>query len=175
VLAKVALQGENTDVRTLGHGLILGSRSGPTTLPPVPAETRTVVESLAQLTLFADLTQPQLEAVAHTVGEELFAAGQRVLRQGMTGGGFFVILDGEARVSIDGEERATLGRGDFFGEVAALTGDAPTADVVATTLLRCLTVSGPELESFLLEHPRVMFRMLQAETRRLRAANLWLR
>jgi CRP-like cAMP-binding protein len=139
------------------------------------SETRTIAQSLAQLALFADLTQPQLEEVAHTVGEELFAEGQRVLRQGMSGGGLFIVVDGEARVVIDGEERARLGRGDFFGEIAALTGDAPTADVVAASLLRCLTVPGPELEPFLLEHPQVMYRMLQAEARRLRTANLWLR
>jgi CRP-like cAMP-binding protein len=137
----------------------------------VPTETRTVVEALAQLTLFADLTRPQLEEVAHTVGEEMFAEGQRVLRQGMRGGGFFIILEGAAQVMIDGEERARLARGDFFGEIAALTGAAPTADVVATTLLRCLTISGPEIEQFLLDHPRVMLRMLKAEARRLRSAN----
>jgi CRP-like cAMP-binding protein len=137
----------------------------------VPPETRTVVEALAQLTLFADLSQPQLEEVAHTVDEEMFAEGQRVLRRGMQGGGFFIILEGEAQVVIDGEERTRLARGDFFGEIAVLTGDAPTADVVATTLLRCLTISGPEIEPFLLEHPRVMLRMLKAEARRLRAAD----
>jgi CRP-like cAMP-binding protein len=139
----------------------------------VPPETRTVVDSLAQLALFADLSQPQLEEIAHTVGEEVFAEGQRVLRQGMSGGGFFIILDGEARVLIDGDDRARLTRGEFFGEVAALTGDAPTADVVAATLLRCLTVPTSELESFLFAHPRVMYRMLQAEARRVRSANLW--
>jgi CRP-like cAMP-binding protein len=137
----------------------------------VRTETRTVVEALAQLTLFADLTRPQLEEVAHTVGEEMFAEGQRVLRQGMRGGGFFIILEGEAQVMIDGEERARLARGDFFGEIAALTGAAPTADVVATTLLRCLTISGPEIEQFLLDHPQVMLRMLKAEAHRLRSAN----
>jgi CRP-like cAMP-binding protein len=136
----------------------------------VPTETRTVVEALAQLTLFADLTRPQLEEVAHTVGEEMFAEGQRVLRQGMQGGGFFIILEGEAQVMINGEERARLARGDFFGEIAALTGAAPTADVVATTLLRCLTISGPEIEQFLLDHPQVMLRMLKAEAHRLRSA-----
>jgi CPA1 family monovalent cation:H+ antiporter len=141
----------------------------------MPAETRNVVESLAQLTLFADLTQPRLEEVAHTVGEELFPEGQRVLRQGMSGGGLFIILEGEAEVVIDGDRRARLGRGDFFGEIAALTGDAPTADVVAATMLRCATVPGPELEAFLLDHPTVMFRMLKAEARRLRAANEWQR
>jgi len=137
----------------------------------VPTETRTVVDAPAQLTLVADLTRPQLEEVAHTVDEEMFAEGQRVLRQGMQGGGFFIILEGEAQVMIDGEERARLARGDFFGEIAALTGAAPTADVVATTLLRCLTLSGPEIEPFLLDHPRVMLRMLKAEARRVRSAN----
>jgi CRP-like cAMP-binding protein len=141
----------------------------------VAAETRSVVESLAQLTLFADLSQPRLEEVTHTVGEELFGEGQRVLRQGMSGGGLFIILEGEADIVIDGESRTRLGRGDFFGEIAALTGDSPSADVVAVTMLRCVTVPGPELEAFLLEHPTVMFRMLKAEARRLRAANEWQR
>jgi CRP-like cAMP-binding protein len=71
---------------------------------------------------------------------------------------------------IDGEERARLARGDFFGEIAALTGAAPIADVVATTLLRCLTISGPEIDQFLLDHPQVMLRMLKAEAHRLRSA-----
>src|SRR5512132_386856 len=92
-----------------------------------------LVDTLGRLTLFADFSRPQLEEVAHTVDEEMFAEGQRVLRQGMQGGGFFIILDGEAQIVIDGEERARLARGDFFGEIAALTGAAPTADVVATT------------------------------------------
>ena len=139
------------------------------------AQAPSVVETLAQLTLFADLNSPQLEEIAHAADEELFAEGQRVLRQGMSGGHFFVILEGEARIVIDGEERARLGRGEFFGEVAALTGDAPTADVVAASMLRCLSVPGVELEKFLLEHPRVMFRMLQAEARRVRTANEWQR
>jgi CRP-like cAMP-binding protein len=139
----------------------------------MPVETRPLAELLAQLTLFADLTQPQLEEVAHTVGEEVFGEGQRVLRQGISGGGFFVIVEGEARILIDGQERARLSRGDFFGEVVALTGDKPTADVVAASLLRCVTVPPSELQAFLLQHPRVMFRMLQAEARRVRAANLW--
>ena len=139
----------------------------------VEGEGQSLVESLAQLALFADLSHPQLEAAAHTFSEELFANGQRVLRQGLTGAGFYVILDGEARVLIDGAERARLGRGDFFGEISILTGGPPTADVVATTLLRCLVIPGPELEPFLVERPRVMFRMLQAEARRLRTAQAW--
>jgi CRP-like cAMP-binding protein len=126
------------------------------------------VERLAQLALFADLRWPELEAVVHTFEEEVFGPGQRVLRQGISGGAFYVIVEGEAVVVVDGQERARLGRGDFFGEISALTGGVPIADVRAETLLRCLSLAGPQLEAFLLERPTVMLRMLQAEARRLR-------
>jgi CRP-like cAMP-binding protein len=139
----------------------------------VDAPAATYVDALARLSLFADLTHPQLEALAHSFGEEVFAAGQRVIRQDVTGGGFYVILDGEASVVIDGRERARLTRGDFFGEISILTDEAPTADVIATTILRCLIVADNELKAFLLRQPTVMWRMLQIEARRLRAANVW--
>jgi CRP/FNR family cyclic AMP-dependent transcriptional regulator len=74
---------------------------------------------------------------------------------------------------IDGTERARLSRGDFFGEMSILTDEPPTADVVATSLLRCLIIPDNELKEFLLRQPSVMYRMLQIEARRLRAANVW--
>jgi CRP-like cAMP-binding protein len=132
-----------------------------------------IVDRLAQLALFADLSRPQLEAVAHTLEEQVFADGQRVLRQGLSGSAFYVVLEGEAAVVIDGTERARLGRGEFFGEISVLTGEVPSADVVAETPLRCFVVPGPDLEPLLLEHPRVMLRVLEAEARRVRAANRW--
>jgi CRP/FNR family transcriptional regulator, cyclic AMP receptor protein len=136
-----------------------------------PAEN--YVDALARLSLFADLTHPQLEVLAHSFEEEVFAAGQRVLRQDVTGGGVYVILDGEAHVVIDGTERARLTRGDFFGEISLLTDTQPTADVIAATVLRCLIIPDTEVKAFLLKQPTVMYRMLQVEARRLRAANAW--
>lgn len=137
------------------------------------ASTASYVEALARLSLFADLTHPQLEGLAHSFDEEVFAEGQRVIRQDVTGGGFYVILDGEAKVVIDGQERARLGRGDFFGELSLLTDEPPAADVIATSVLRCLLIPDNELKVFLLKQPSVMYRMLQIEARRLRAANVW--
>jgi CRP-like cAMP-binding protein len=126
-----------------------------------------LTESLAGLTLFADLRGPEIEAIADPEWERRFAAGERVLRKGFSGSGFYVILEGEAVVEIEGREPRNLRRGDFFGEVSTLLGSNPAADVVARTQLRCLEIPGPNLEGFLLEHPRVMFRMLQTVTRRL--------
>jgi CRP-like cAMP-binding protein len=132
-----------------------------------------MTDVLAGFALFADLTRPQLESVVHTLEEEWFAPGQRVLRQGFTGTGLYFIVDGEAAVEIDGTERARLGRGEFFGEVSVLLGDPPVADVVASGQLRCVVLPEPDVQPFLLAHPPVMFRMLQTQARRLRNANLW--
>lgn len=136
-------------------------------------DTDQVLDVLSGLSLFADLSRPELEEVAHTFEEEWFTAGQRILRQGFTGSGFYVIIDGEAKVSRDGGEIAQLSRGDFFGDISLLLGESPVADVVAIGSLHCIVLAGPALEEFLLAHPPVMFRMLQALARRLRGANQW--
>ena len=129
-----------------------------------------LVDALAGFTLFGDLTRPQLTGVVHLFEEVMFAEGERVLRQGLTGSGFFIVLSGEASVRVDGTERAKLTRGDFFGEASILLGDSPIADVVALSPLQCLVLPGPSLEKFLVAHPRVLYRMLVAQTRRLRSA-----
>lgn len=130
-----------------------------------------ILDALAGLALFSDLDRPQLKAVAHTLAEESFPGGQRILRQGFSGSGFFVILDGEVEVRVDGEAVATLGKGDFFGEISLLLGEPPVADIVARGPVRALQLAGPELREFLLLYPQVMYRMLQAVSRRLDRAN----
>jgi CRP-like cAMP-binding protein len=137
------------------------------------ASTDEIVDQIAGFALFADLTTPQLQRVAHTFEEQWYGDGERVLRQGLSGSAFHVILDGDANVIIDGQQRATLGKGDFFGEVSILLGEPPVADVVATRPLRCLVLAGPQVQGFLTDNPSVMFRMLQAQARRLRNANRW--
>jgi CRP-like cAMP-binding protein len=137
------------------------------------AGTDEIVDAIAGFALFADLTTPELQGVAHTFEERWFPEGERVLRQGLSGSGFHVILDGSCSIQVDGEERARLGRGEFFGEVSILLGEPPVADVVAVSPLRCIVLGGPAVEPFLVAHPRVMYRMLQASARRLRNANRW--
>src|SRR5205809_7496162 len=58
----------------------------------------------------------QLEAIAHSFDESVFQADERVLRHGLSGGNFYVILEGEARVVVGDQMLRTLGRRDFFGE-----------------------------------------------------------
>ncbi len=130
-----------------------------------------ILDALAGLALFSDLERPQLQAVAHTMSEESFPAGQRILRQGFSGAGFFIILDGEVTVRVDDEDVARLGKGDFFGEISLLLGEPPVADVMATGTVHALQLAGPDLQAFLLAYPTEMYRMLQAVSRRLDRAN----
>ena len=136
-------------------------------------DSQALVDTLGGLSLFADLTRPQIEQVAHKMSEETYPQGQRILRQGFTGSGFYVILDGEVAIRIDGEDRARLGKGDFFGEMSVLLGEPPVADVIALRPLHVLHLGGPDLEGFLRDHPSVMFRMLKTVAMRLRNASRW--
>jgi CRP-like cAMP-binding protein len=126
---------------------------------------------LGRLGLFADLTEAELRDVAAEVDEQSFPEGGWVLRQGRPGTGLFIIVEGEVGVVIDDDERATLSTGSFFGEVSVLLAEPTTADIVVRRPLRCLVIPPQRAEQFLVAHPRVMFRMLQTEARRLRTVD----
>ena len=132
-----------------------------------------VVNAIAGFTLFADLTGPQLEEVVHIFDEAWFGAGERVLRQGVSGSGFYIILEGTAAIRVNDVERSALKPGDYFGEISCLLGEVPVADIVAATALRCLVLPGAQLEGFLTAHPRVMYRLLQGEARKLKNTTKW--
>jgi CRP/FNR family transcriptional regulator, cyclic AMP receptor protein len=132
-----------------------------------------LVETLRRFNLFADLDRAQLEAIADPDSERSFASGERILRRGMSGSGFYVILDGEATVTLGDEQLNVLRSGDFFGEISTLLEEPLTADITATTPVRVLEIPAPKLEAFLLSYPRVMLRMLVTETRRLQEVLAW--
>ena len=130
-------------------------------------------ETLARVSLFADLDGPQLEELAHTLDEERFPSGSRAVHQGLPSGGLYVILDGRAAVVVDGTERAVLKPGDFFGEASILTGDLAIADVVAQGDLQCAVADSADVRPLLRRFPSIAIRMLEVGARRLRAATEW--
>ena len=132
-----------------------------------------LVDTLRRFNLFSDLDRAQLEAIADPDSERSFGAGERILRRGMSGSGFYVILDGEASVTLGGKELNRLRQGDFFGEISTLLDEPLTADVTAETPVRVLEIPGPRLEAFLLSYPKVMLRMLVTEARRLQEVLAW--
>lgn len=133
-----------------------------------------LADTIAGFALFADLTTPQREHVADVFGEQWFGDGEKVLRQGLSGSGLYIVLDGSAAIRIDGIDRATLRAGDYFGEISCLLGEPPTADIVAVGALRCLVLPSSQVEDFLKSNPTVMYRLLQGEARKVRTTTKWL-
>ncbi|HXO14814.1 MAG TPA: cyclic nucleotide-binding domain-containing protein [Steroidobacteraceae bacterium] len=127
-----------------------------------------VIPTLEKMPLFRDVSGRELRDVANRFDDATYLAGHGILTEGMTGPEFFIILDGTASVLIDDQVVATLGPGDFFGEVAALDGGPRTASVRAETQLRCVTLPVNGLRQFLLDHPVVAINLLPEIVRRFR-------
>jgi len=130
-----------------------------------------LVHSLAGLGIFRDFSTAEISAVAESLDTVTFREGQRIIRRGQDNTTFYLIVEGEAAVFIDDDQRGLLSRGSFFGEVSALLSEPATADVVTRSPLRCLAVPALELEAFFVSNPRIMFRVLQVEARRLQGAD----
>ncbi|MGH3012601.1 MAG: cyclic nucleotide-binding domain-containing protein [Gaiellaceae bacterium] len=120
------------------------------------------VDELKRVPLFSDLNQRQLRRLARSCKECDFRPGATVVRQGkMSGIGFFMIVDGEAAVSIDGTDVATLGPGDYFGELALISNEVRTATVTAVTALRCLVMMFWDFREFAKRNPDVSWKLLE--------------
>ncbi len=126
------------------------------------------VDVLRRVPLFAGLADRDLAPLADRFHERSFPEGAVVLEEDSAGTTFFVIADGDASVSVRGEVRATLGPGDYFGEMAVIDEGVRTASVTAATDLRTFFLTPWEFRPFVEEHPHVAWKLLQALARRLR-------
>jgi len=98
-------------------------------------------DALKALPLFADLASRDRELIARYVDEVRFAAGATLTSEGQSNHTFFVLADGEVDVSVAGEPRRTMRRGDFFGEISMQHRTPATATVVATTPVQAYVMS----------------------------------
>ena len=98
------------------------------------------LEILRSIEMFRPLAEPVLERMARNLGEVMLPAGSTVIREGDPGDLFYVIADGEVRVSIAGADVVTYGPGHFFGEIALLRDVPRQATVTAITDVRLLTL-----------------------------------
>jgi CRP-like cAMP-binding protein len=131
------------------------------------------VTELQSFPLLADLPSGDLRGIAEAFKEVFADEGDRILAQGSHRGGLGLILEGQAALRIDGEERARFGRGEFFGEVSAVLDVPVTGDVVALGPVRYIRLGSADVAPFLHAHPAVCYRLLQAEARRLRDPRRW--
>ncbi|BES94646.1 cgmp-dependent protein kinase [Nesidiocoris tenuis] len=112
------------------------------------------ISFLQSVQLLKNLNQNILSKIADCMQLEFYTGGHYIVRQGATGDTFYIISQGEVKVTqkvtVSGgeEELRTLGRGDYFGEQALLKEEHRTASVVALPPgVECLTL---DRESFIL-------------------------
>jgi CRP-like cAMP-binding protein len=117
---------------------------------------------LQKVPLFADLERKELEEIASAMKQRTFSAGQEIAVEGEGGVGFFVIEDGQAKVTVGGQDRRTLGPGDYFGEVALITRGARTATVTADTELKTYGMTFWDFRPLVEETPGIAWKLLQS-------------
>ncbi len=126
------------------------------------------LDLLASARLFDGVDAAGMARIAEIAIDVEFPAGHVIARQGDIGSGFFVITEGSARVTRDGRQIATLGPGDFFGELSVLDGRPRTAQVVATEATTCLALSTWDFETVVGEQPGIALAILRGLAGRLR-------
>jgi CRP-like cAMP-binding protein len=129
------------------------------------------VELLQKVPLFSDLDRRDLETLSRSFKERRFAAGDTVTAEGTGGVGFFVIGEGEAAVTVGGDERTTLKPGDHFGEVALIDEGARTATITAKTPLVCYGLTAWEFKPLVESNGAIAWKLLQTLAKRLRASD----
>jgi CRP/FNR family transcriptional regulator, cyclic AMP receptor protein len=153
----VGKSGSELSSAALARGLASQTATKRTTLD------RHGVALLETMPLFAGLSSRHLRRIAGLAEQVRFGAGRTVAQNGSRGTAFYVIIEGEVKVTAGYSNRAfaRLGPGDFFGELALLDGGPRTASVVAETPLVTIRIARSEFRTLLKSEPDVALKILE--------------
>jgi CRP/FNR family transcriptional regulator, cyclic AMP receptor protein len=127
----------------------------------------TKVQALKGVPLFEDLSRKELVQLERICEDLEVEPGRILCKEGQTGQEFFVIVDGTVQVTRRGRRVATLGGGDFVGEIALVTELPRTATVPAETPVRLFVLTRREFHAVLDNNAKVERKVLRALARRL--------
>jgi CRP-like cAMP-binding protein len=125
---------------------------------------------LQRVPLFSDLQRRDLERIGSSMKERRFEPDDTLTVEGRGGVGFFVIEEGYARVSVHDEERARLGPGDYFGEIALISEGSRTATITAETPIKAWGMTMWDFRPLVEGNAEISWKMLQAMAKQLHAA-----
>jgi CRP/FNR family transcriptional regulator, cyclic AMP receptor protein len=126
-------------------------------------------ESLRRVPLFAGLDRKELELLGKLAKEQRYEPGATIVRSGASGHGLYIIKEGKVAVVRDGQKVASMGPGQFFGEISVLDGGPRTAEVKAETDTVCLTLISWEIKPLLMDNAAITYKMLLEMAKRLRS------
>ena len=118
-----------------------------------------IVERLAHIDVLSPLPAKALAAIAGAARAHVYSRGETIIRRGSEGSSMFIVHDGSVSVRVADQqverEIARLGAGDFFGEMALLTGETRAADVVALNDVVAVEITKEALQPILQDHPEL--------------------
>ena len=123
-------------------------------------------DDLAGIPLFAALSDEERSALAPWFESADISPGAALVSEGAAGYSFYVLVNGAAVVTLDGEEVATYGPGDFFGEMAILGEGRRYATVTTTEPSQVLSMFGTEFRRLQQEQPAIAARLEEAMRKR---------
>lgn len=125
------------------------------------------VEVLRRAPLFSGLSKRELQKIASLADEIDLPEGKELIREGVRGRQFFVLLEGNVAVRKRGRKVAIRGGTEFFGEIA-LVSNAPTnATVRATSAVRALVITDRAFRALLERVPQIQLKILRSLAERL--------
>jgi CRP/FNR family transcriptional regulator, cyclic AMP receptor protein len=126
------------------------------------------VELLRQVPLFSGLSTKELMSLSRLMDEVDLKPGTVIIREGNTGGEFFIVVDGTIEVRRNGRLLARLGKGDYLGEIALIDHGPRTATAIVETPARVLVLASREFHSMLASDPRIENKILRTLAARVR-------
>ena len=131
---------------------------------------RPSLETLKQVPLFAGWRSAISSGSPTRSRSASTRPADTIAGEGQGGAGFFVIAEGTAKVTVQGEDRGTLGPGDYFGEIALIDEGARTATVTAETDMTCYAMTFWEFRPIVETDARIAWKLVQALAHKLREA-----
>ena len=117
------------------------------------------LEAIGHVELFQPLADEEKHRLAERLKSTPFVSGEAMTRQGDEAHWLYVIIEGEAEVQVkiegESEKVATLGGGDYFGEMGMMTGAPRTATVIAKTDVKCYRLDKEAFRDILHDRPEV--------------------
>jgi CRP-like cAMP-binding protein len=131
---------------------------------------KTKEQALAKAPLFSGCTPHELKRVGSLMTQINVPEGTVLARQGQRGNEFMIVLDGTASITRDGKEVATVGPGDYMGEISIIDGGPRTATITATSAMQLEVLTHQEFAGLLDQAPEIARNLLPTLVKRLREA-----
>ena len=130
------------------------------------------VDLIHHVPLFASCTKKELAQIASIADEIDLPEGKVLIREGDTGREFFVLIDGTAEVERGGKKVASIGPGDFFGEISLISKTPRNATITTTSPVRALVITDRAFRTLLDHSPQIQIGVLTALAERVAPTTL---